>query len=293
MTIHKARNGDVEIAYETFGSPDGEPLLLVMGLETQMLLWPDEFCEELVANGFHVARFDNRDSGLSTHFQAEPARNPLRVLFSLRSEPQYRMEDMADDGFAVMDALGWSSAHVVGASLGSAISQMMALRAPERVRTFTSMMAGTGSQLLAVRIGTVMKLARRRYDDTEEAAGERLADVLTTIGGRNQKIDLDWARAVGRESYRRSHDPTAQQRQTSVIRHARDLPKRVRGITAPTLVMHGDDDRLIRLQAARKLAERIPGARLLVLEGVGHAMSPDVRPRIVQEITAHARSVAR
>ena len=151
-----AHHGTVEIGYETFGSPDGAPLLLISGTAVQMLIWPDEFCQALADRGFHVARFDNRDTGLSTHLHDAPAPGWLETMLRPSAAP-YRLSDMAGDGLAVMDRLGWGSAHIIGASLGGMVAQIVAIEHPERVRTLTSIMSTPSA-----RIGTRPTIAAIR-----------------------------------------------------------------------------------------------------------------------------------
>src|SRR5262245_20534137 len=183
MVVQMARNGHIRIAYETFGSPAGEPLLLIMGLDFQMVWWPDGFCTALAERGFHVARFDNRDTGLSTHFPSPPRENPFKVLFTGSAKPPYTTYDMVDDAIAVMAALGWDSAHLLGGSLGSAIAVATAILYPERVRTVTGMMTapvGRIDTLRYVKFGFFLRLtrhlARLRLPDTDEGAVRTLVE---------------------------------------------------------------------------------------------------------------------
>jgi pimeloyl-ACP methyl ester carboxylesterase len=190
VNVSYASNGGAKIAYQTLGPADGEPLLLIMGLTYQMIWWPDGFCQELAAQGSAVARFDNRDSGLSTHL-ASPPRGIFRTLLGLGS-PAYRIEDMADDAVAVMDALGWDSAHLLGESLGATLAQVTAIRHPDRVRSLVCAVAtgpgGPVGNLRYLNLGTVLRLARKRYDNTREGGVQRLADTylaLCTPGTRS------------------------------------------------------------------------------------------------------------
>lgn len=209
MNVSYASNGAVKIAYQTFGPPDGEPVLLIMGLTYQMIWWPDGFCRELAAQGFAVARFDNRDSGLSTHFTSPP-RGIIRALLG-RGGPAYRIEDMASDVLAVMDALGWDYAHLFGESLGATIAQVTAIRHPDRVRGLVcAMAAGPGSpasNLRYLNIGTLLRLARKRYDSTREGGVQRLADTYLTLCAPGHLIDKEWVRRTAEESIDRDHDP--------------------------------------------------------------------------------------
>jgi pimeloyl-ACP methyl ester carboxylesterase len=291
MSVRFADNGDVRIAYETFGSATGTPLLLIMGLDSQMVWWPDDFCRELAGRGFHVARFDNRDTGLSTHFTTRRIENPFKVLFRGSRRPAYTAADMADDGIAVLDALGWDAAHVVGASLGSAVAMVTALRHPDRVRTLTVMMAapfGVRALLRYIRFGFFLKLPGGRQPDTDEGAVQTLVALARTLASPHNPVDEAWARSVAEVSHARSpRDPSTTQHQVAAVRGYRDL-KRIDEITAPTLVINGADDPLVRASAATALARAIPGARVKVHPGMGHDLPRQLWSTIADDIAAHA-----
>lgn len=177
MTVSTVRHGDVEIAYETIGPQAGEPLLLVMGTGTQMLAWHPGFCAALVERGFQVTRFDNRDCGLSTRFTADGPPNQLKMWLRPASVAAYRLEDMADDAVAVLDAQGHQSAHVVGCSLGGMIAQVMATRHPERVRSLTSISSTPSPQIGRTRIGTLVrfaKVAKKPVTDADSLAQQMI-----------------------------------------------------------------------------------------------------------------------
>ena len=272
MNVSYASNGGVKIAYQTLGPADGEPLLLIMGLTYQMIWWPDGFCQELAAQGFAVARFDNRDSGLSTHFPSPP-RGIFRTLLGLGA-PAYRIEDMADDVVAVMDALGWDSAHLLGETLGATLAQVTAIRHPDRVRGIVCAMAtgpyGPAGNLRYLNIGTLLRLARKRYDNTREGGIQRLADTYLALCASGHPTDEEWVRATAEESLAREHDPRATHRQLAAVRTAGGIRAQLRRLHVPTLVIHGEDDPWIRPRAALALARAIPGARLITYPGTGH-----------------------
>jgi pimeloyl-ACP methyl ester carboxylesterase len=267
-----AVNGDVKIAYEEFGTPDGAPLLLIMGVSFQMVWWPDEFCELLAQRGFHVARFDNRDTGLSTRYAGN----------------KYTAQDMSDDAVAVMDALGWASAHIVGGSLGATIAQVVAIRRPERVRSLTCLMSGgVGSPwntLRNVRFGTVVKLAGRRYPAGLEGDIQSQVDTFRVMSSPGHPFEEEWGRRVARVSAERGVDRRAARRQVAAGRTAGDLRGELRRLTIPALVIHGRDDPLIRPRAGRQLAAAIPGARFVEYPAMGHEMPRHLFGSIVDEI---------
>ncbi|WP_244872465.1 alpha/beta fold hydrolase [Catellatospora sp. TT07R-123] len=284
-----ARNGEVELAYETFGDASGQPLLLITGLGHQMLLWPDGFCRALAEAGFHVARFDNRDSGLSTYFDSPDQRWWQALLGGGR--PPYTSVAFVDDALAVMDALGWQSAHVAGASMGSAIGQMLAVRHPGRVRSLTALMSmPASSSLLAlrhIRLGSVLKMGRMRHGADRAGQEQRIVDLLRMLASPRGAFDEAWARDVARRGYdRRPFDPRAERRQLAAGRGTKgtlDLSR----LTAPTLIVYGEDDPLVRPSGPKALAQAIPGSRLIAYPGMGHDLPAPLWPDLVGEMARH------
>lgn len=286
-------NGDARIAYQTFGDPDGEPLLLIMGLDFQMVYWPDGFCAELAARGFHVARFDNRDSGLSSHFDSLAEESPFAVL--LRGggrKPAYTMHDMAGDGLSVLDALGWESAHLCSVSMGSGIALATAILHPERVRTVTATMGGSMRRrdaLRYLRFGLFLRFARIRHPDTDEGAVRTLVDMTRLLATPHAPFDEDWARAVATLSHGRApRDPGTTQRQAAAGLSPGPLNRRVREITAPTLFINGADDPLIRPSAGAAIARQIPGARSIVQPRMGHLIQQHLWTPLADAVAAQA-----
>lgn len=295
MPIAYARNGDVNIAYETFGPPDGEPLLLIMGITVQMLWWPDGFCEELADRGFAVARFDNRDVGLSTHFTSS-SRSIGKALFGRRGGPAYRIDDMADDAVAVMDALGWESAHLLGESLGATFAQLVAIRHPHRVRTLACMYGGgTGgpiANLRNIKIGPLLRLARKRYEDTREGGIQRMVDYCLVFRSQKHPIDEEWVRATAELCWERDHGPDGTHRQLAASRTGGNLKAHLRRLRVPTLVLHGEDDPWIRPRASRTVADTIPGARLITYPDMGHEIPRHLWATIADDVWAAAQKAA-
>ncbi|MEV0601601.1 alpha/beta hydrolase [Streptomyces sp. NPDC050315] len=272
--VRWAENGPVRLAFDQLAEgADGEPLLLVTGLGVNRLWVPDGLCRLLAAQGFAVARYDQRDGGESTHLPPAAAGNPLSALFGRRGEA-YTAEDMADDAVAVMNALGWRSAHLLGVSLGGAVAQRVALRHPDRVRTLTTMAAVPAdvSGLRTLRyIGkrTLAKFARLRFPDTREGAVAAGLGVSRLLASPHRPFDERAAReAAERNADSGMHDRQAQSRQIGAQWHGPPIST----IARPTLVLHGADDPLIKPTAARAIASRIPGARLVLLPGVGHEL---------------------
>jgi pimeloyl-ACP methyl ester carboxylesterase len=278
-----ASHDGVDVAYERIAGTEGRPLLLIMGLGMQMISWPDDFCAELGRRGFAVARFDNRDVGLSTHFHRGGAPTLLGTMVQPHRVATYRLADMADDAVAVMDVLGWDSAHVVGASMGGMIAQMMAIRYPARVRTLTSIMSTPSPRIGRPRLAALAALYTPRVDD-RDAAGERMVAVFRTIGSRVYPLDEDWLREVGRRAYDRCHDPAGARRQLAAIQASGDRRAGLAQVRVPTLVLHGEADPLVRLAGGRATAAAVPGARLVTYPGMGHNLPSALWPNMIDEI---------
>ncbi|MFF0745917.1 alpha/beta fold hydrolase [Streptomyces sp. NPDC004111] len=272
--VQWATNGPVNIAFDrlTEGA-DGEPLLLATGLGANRRWIPDELCRMLAARGFAVARYDQRDGGDSTHLPATSTTNPIAALFGRRGSA-YTAEDMVDDTVAVLDALGWESAHLLGVSLGGAVVQRTALRHPERVRTLTTMAAVPGDSaglrsMRYVRLRTLSKFAGLKFPDTPEGDVRAGVEVFRLLASPARPFDERAAReAALRNKDSGLHDQEAQSRQIGAQWHGAPIEK----VTRPTLVLHGADDPLIKPSAARTIASRIPGSRLVLLPEVGHEL---------------------
>ncbi|WP_156765139.1 alpha/beta fold hydrolase, partial [Mycobacterium sp. 1245852.3] len=201
----------MSLAYEVFGPSTGTPLLLLMGLGMQMLLWHNDFCRELVARGFQVVRMDNRDVGLSTHLNHLGAPSVFDLIVHPRKSARYSLSDMAADAIAVLDDLGWDTGNVVGGSLGGMIAQTLAIEHPRRARSLTSIMSSPSAKIgrASVRLG--MKIARvlSQPIDSPQQAGQQLVELYALIGTppANYPLDIDWLNDVGAASFQRAHDP--------------------------------------------------------------------------------------
>lgn len=293
MTIRTARNGDVEIAYETLGSQSGEPLLLVMGIGGHMLSWPDEFCRLLVDRGFWVTRFDNRDAGLSTRFTEAGAPSQVRMVFLPASAALYSLEDMADDAVAVLDAQGWSAAHIVGVSLGGQIAQTMAVRHPDRVRTLTSISSspapriGQPTPITFLRLLIGARLGKRVK--TQAHTDAFVAGLTSLTGSGGHTADEDQGATRGQARAIDDHgglDMAAFQRQTAAIAASGDRRPALAHVQIPTLVLHGEDDQMVRPIAGKVTADAIPGARLVMYPGMGHDLPPKLWAAMIDEIAS-------
>jgi pimeloyl-ACP methyl ester carboxylesterase len=287
-----ARNGEVEIAYETFGNPDAEPLMLVSGLDYQMVWWPEELCGALADRGFHVVRFDYRDSGLSTQFTATMSGGPWKAMLAGSKTRPYQGQDMIEDMLAVQDALGWTSAHLLGVSMGAGMSQWTAMMHPDRVRSLTLIsgipMSSNPLRILPyLHLGAFAKLATRRYGPERENQERMLIDVLRATYTADYPLDEGWARRTATVSYdRRPPDPAARQRQLAAGRTLKLSGDGLAQIAVPTLVIHGEADPLVRPSASRALARVIPGARLVTYPGMGHGLPPGLWTEVIDEVSA-------
>ena len=288
-----ARNGAAEIAFEELGGAGGEPLLLVMGLGVSRFWWPPGFVAELAGQGFHVAAYDQRDAGESTHFPDAGAGSPLTAVLRRRSVA-YTAEDMTDDAVAVLDALGWDSAHLFGHSMGGQLAQRTALRHRHRVRSVTSsasLPSDTGGLAAAryVHLGLVARMARMRFPegrDGDIALGLALARMVASPG---YPFDEAEARArIERDLVSGVRDTAAQSRQAGAKWHGGRLSE----LRVPALVLHGEADPLLRPAAARRTAAAIDGARLVLLPGVGHDLPAAVWPQVAGEVRALADRAA-
>lgn len=288
-----ARNGDAGIAFEELGGAGGEPLLLVMGLGVSRFWWPPGLVAELAGQGFHVAAYDQRDAGESTHFPAAGNGSPLAAALRRRSVA-YTAEDMTDDAVAVLDALGWDSAHLFGHSMGGQLAQRTALRHRQRVRSITSsasLPSDTGGLAAAryVHLGLVARMARLRFPegrDGDIALGLALARLVASPG---YPFDEAEARArIERDLASGVRDTAAQSRQVGAKWHGGRLSE----LRVPALVLHGERDPLLRPAAARRTAAAIDGARLVLLPGVGHDLPAAVWPQVAGEVRALADRAA-
>ncbi len=282
-----AKNDGITIAYETFGSPNGSPLLLIGAADAQMLMFPEPLCRAFVDAGFQVTRFDHRDAGLSTHLDGVPAPGPLRAALRPSTAP-YQLTDMAADAIAVLDDLGWESAHVAGSSMGGMIAQTMAINYPRRVRSLTSI-----SSTPSIRIGArpPRKILRAMKDilsapvaDADQAARREVA-IYRLMGSPGFPLDEELIAEIGRRSYeRRPSDPDSGRRQLAAIAASKDRRQALAALRMPALVVHGEDDVMMHPKAGRATAAAIPGARLVSYPGMGHDLPKELWPSIVEEI---------
>ena len=287
----RARANGIDIEYETFGDPNAAPLLLVMGLGAQMLSWEEEFCEQLAARGFHVIRFDNRDIGLST--KMEDAGMPdVMAAFAGDAQPAYTLDDMADDAVGLLDALGIGAAHVVGASMGGFIAQLMAINHPDRVLSLTSIMSGPSGRDAVAPWPEGAEVLTRVPPETREERIEHGVWIRSVLVGKGNPFDRAaepkrTARAVDRSYY-----PVGTARQLVAALAAKGRLARLANVKVPTLVVHGIDDPLVPVENGRRVAAAVPGARLREFEGMGHNMPERFWPPILDAIVETTRKAS-
>jgi pimeloyl-ACP methyl ester carboxylesterase len=277
----------MELCYERIGDAHAPPVLLVMGIGAQLINWPDGFCEALVARGLHVVRFDNRDSGLSTHLSALGAPDFAAAVAGDASSARYTLSDLAADTVGLIAALGYDSAHLVGASLGGMIAQTIAIEHPARVRSLVSMMSTTGDP----RVGQASPEARKALTGppvaTRGDAIDRALAVFRVIGSPGFPVDeAAIAERAGR-AYDRSFDREGTMRQAVAVLASGDRTARLAGVRAPTLVIHGADDKGCDVSGGRATAAAIPGAELVVVPGMGHDLPAALWPELSRRIGEH------
>lgn len=294
MEQHAPANG-LTLCYETFGNPADPPLLLIMGLGAQMVLWDDDFCVQLAAQGLRVIRFDNRDCGRSTWLDLPPPRIDLAALTmaALQRRPipgPYGLRDMADDTAGLLEALGIESAHIAGASMGGMIAQELAIHHPRRVRSLVSIMSSTGRPGLPgpTPEAAAVLMAPPAPGRAEFIANFQNAWRVLRAGAFPEDEARDPVRAA--LIWDRGVNPAGTARQLLAIFKSGDRTQALARVTVPTLVIHGTPDPLVRVEAGRATAAAIPGARLLEVPRMGHALPMALWPEIIPAIAAHCRS---
>jgi pimeloyl-ACP methyl ester carboxylesterase len=283
--------GDIRLCYETFGDPADPTVLLIMGLATQMIAWPDEFCAEIAGRGFHVVRFDNRDVGHSSRVRARPP-TLWQVVRRDTSAAAYTLDDMAGDAVGLLDCLGVERAHVVGASMGGMIAQVMAARHPDRVLSLVSIMSNTGHRWTGQPAPVAMKVLLQRAPAEREAFIEHMVKAWAIIGSPGFPRDDGEIRAQLERAYERGHDAAGTGRQLAAVFASGDRTAALKDIRVPTLVIHGEADKLVRISGGRRTAKSIPGARLETIPGMGHDLPRGVWSRLVDGIVDTARRAA-
>jgi pimeloyl-ACP methyl ester carboxylesterase len=287
-----ARANGIDLCYDTFGDSAAPPLLLIMGLAAQMIAWDDDFCAALSGRGFRVIRFDNRDIGLSTRFTAAGLPDVAAAfLAAMQGRPvaaPYRLRDMAADAVGLLDALSIGTAHVVGASMGGAIAQTLAIEHPQRLRTLTSIMATTGAPDLPPPAPEA--LAALFKPTPTDQAGYLASYLQTWQVLRGPGFPLDDARDLERagQNFARGLHPPGVARQLVAVLASSSRREALRSVGVPTLVIHGRADPLVPVECGIDTARAVPGAEPRVIDGMGHALPIALRPQIIDAIARHA-----
>jgi pimeloyl-ACP methyl ester carboxylesterase len=283
-TVGRVAANDIELAYETFGDPTAPPVVLIMGLATQMIAWPDEFCGALARRGLFVIRFDNRDVGESTHLRNLPPPR-LADIVVRRRPPPYSISDMADDVAGLIDGLGLGEVHLVGASMGGFIAQAVALEHADRIRTLTLLMTSTGSR----RVGqpkprVYARLLRPPVAADRSAAMAAAVETFRLIGSSGFAFDEAYVRDLAGRSWDRGYDPAGRRRQLAASVSQPDRTAALRRLTVPALVIHGLHDPLVAPSGGLAIARAIPDSRFVGFSGMGHDLPRALWPEFVREI---------
>jgi pimeloyl-ACP methyl ester carboxylesterase len=287
-----AKSNGIELCYDTFGDPKAPPIVLIMGLAAQMIAWDEEFCSQVAARGYHVIRFDNRDAGLSTRLESAGVPNVTDALVALAAgqpiQAPYLLRDMAQDVVGLLDALRIPAAHVVGASMGGAIAQTLALHHPARLRTLISIMSTTSAPGLPPPTPEALRVLLSPAPGDLAAYLEYHAQVWRVL--RAGRFPLDEARdpVRARQIFERGLNPAGVARQMTAMLGSGSRREALGSLRVPTLVIHGEADPLIPLACGIDTAKSVPGSRLLIVKGMGHALSIPFWPQIIEAIAAHA-----
>jgi pimeloyl-ACP methyl ester carboxylesterase len=280
--------GALKLCYETFGSPDSPPILLIMGLGSQMLLWDEEFCERLASREFFVIRFDNRDIGHSTILRDAPVPKQWQLATRDPRGASYSLDDMAGDAVGLLDHLGLAAAHIVGVSMGGMIAQLIAINHPQRVLSLVSIMSTTGAR----RVGrpqprVALRMLRRARVDRDGYIEDHI-QTYRTIGSRVFEFDEERKRERAARLFARGVHPAGSARQLAAIITARDRTAALHELRVPATVIHGEADPLVDISGGRATAKAIPGATLVTIPGMGHDLPRELWPQVIDAIVQTA-----
>ncbi|MFX1572750.1 MAG: alpha/beta fold hydrolase [Promethearchaeota archaeon] len=288
----KAKVNNIEIEYETFGNPSDKPLLLVMGLGGQMIAWDKEFIQFFLDRGFYVIRYDNRDVGLSTKFEEAGRPNIMKAIAAMQRgetiEAPYSLEDMADDAIGILNALKIDKAHICGASMGGMIAQIITFRHPNRVLSLTSIMSTTGNPDLPQPTSEAMQVLVTPAPTERSAYIENSLKVGRLLYGSGFPFNEERSRKIAEKVFDRCFYPLGFGRQLLAILANGDRRSKLSSIKVPTLVIHGGDDPLVPLEGGKETAKSIPGAELLIIDGMGHSLPPEIWGQISDAIAENA-----
>lgn len=287
-----AKANGIEINYDTFGAPSDPPMLLIAGLGMQMISWDERFCQMLAAQGYWVIRFDNRDVGLTTHMDQAGVPDIARLFSGEAIDVPYKLIDLAEDAVGLLDALDIGQAHVVGISLGGMIAQTIAIHYPERVHTLTSLMSTTGNPQLPQPKSEAMGILFTPAPFEREPYLTYQVKVWHTLSGPRFALDEGRVRQQAGKAFDRGLNPAGFARQLAAVMASGSRKDALKELQVPTLVVHGDADPLIPVEGGYDTAESIPGARLEIVEGVGHELPPEIWSWLATQIANHAAQTA-
>jgi pimeloyl-ACP methyl ester carboxylesterase len=290
----QSKTNSIRIEYETFGNPASPPILLIIGLSVQLIYWDEEFCKQLAQAGLYVIRFDNRDAGLSTKFDSAGVPDLMDVIGKLMSgqkvTPPYTIEDMAADAVGLLDALNIDKAHICGMSMGGMIAQSIAIHYPQRVLSLTSIYSTTGNPHLRQPKPEVMKLLLAPPPRERDLFIQFETDVFRALTGPGFGFEEKWVRETMGKAYDRAFYPQGTGRQLVAIMTQSNRKAALLGVRVPTLVIHGDADPLVSVEAGKDTAEAVPGAELIIMEGMGHDLPHgEAWAQIASHIIAHTK----
>jgi pimeloyl-ACP methyl ester carboxylesterase len=286
----------LQIEYETFGKPDSPALLLIIGLADQLIDWDENLCKQIAQRGHYVIRFDNRDTGLSTKIDDAGVPDIMKTIEALMTgesvNPPYTLEDMADDAVGLLDALAIEKAHICGMSMGGMIAQTVALNYPERVLSLISIYSSTGDPEEPQPKPEAMEVLLAPPPAEREAYIEFRMKFFNTISGPGFPYDQEWLRNHVAQEYDRSFCPQGAARQIMAILTQKSRKPALASLSMPTLVIHGNDDPLVRVECGKNTASAIPGAKMMIIDGMGHDLPHGgAWPQIVDAIVDHMHEV--
>lgn len=290
--VASVRANGLDIVYDTFGDPAAASMLLIMGLGGQLVAWDEAFCMRLAAKGYWVIRFDNRDVGLSTKLDEAGVPKVLAMMLEVQQgkpvDAPYLLTDMAEDAIGLFDALDIESAHVLGVSMGGMIAQTMAINFPDRVRTLISAMSSTGDPSLPQPEPQALALLTTRAPEEKRAYLDYSVQTWRTLGSPGFPFDEERVRRRAELAFDRGLHPPGFARQLAAILASGSRREALRKVKAPTLVIHGKADPLVPVAGGIDTAESITGARLMIVEGMGHDLPVAIWPRLMEAIVQHA-----
>lgn len=286
-----AQANDIEICYDTFGESTNPPILLIMGLSEQMIVWEKEYCNEIAAQGYFVIRFDNRDVGLSTKFYEAPIPDLFALMEGEPIEVPYKLIDMAKDALGLLDSLNISETHVCGVSMGGMIAQTMAIEFPERVLSLISIMSSTGNPDIPPSTPEASAAIMAPPESERAARIEQSVEMWKLLDGGVLPFDEASIRDRVARSFDRSFYPLGAVRQFAAILRSGSRVESLKSVKIPSLIIHGDADPLVPIEGGLDTANSIPGSKFVSIPGMGHNITSNLAPQIISEILAHIKLV--